>query len=327
MKIVILLITLGLISFLLTYLIIKITKRYNLFNVPNERSLHLKPIPRLGGVAINLTWYAGITFLFIWKLIDSNLYYALLCGLMISIISFIDDLFGLPVLIRIIIHFFTSVLALFFLNGLRHFVLPGIEINYPLLIYPFVIVGMVWFINLFNFMDGIDGFASNEAITISLVLFYFSGNFITLLLNVCILGFFVWNFPKAKIFLGDTGSTQIGFILIVLGIYFHNNFDLSILNWIMIAAPFWLDATVTMVRRWYNGEKLSQSHKKHAYQRLVISGFSHPKVNLILIVINIFIFLIILLYREYNFIKIPLTLMTIAILFLLYKKVDKLVSF
>ena len=103
---------------------------------------------------------------------------------------------------------------------------------------------MVWFINLFNFMDGVDGFASVEAIIICAVLFVFSWNFSTILLIVCITGFLCWNWPKAKIFMGDVGSTQLGFILVVFGIYFHNTYEFSILNWIMLASPFWFDATL-----------------------------------------------------------------------------------
>jgi len=327
LKIALTIIFLGATSWILTYFIRKIAIRHNLLNLPDDRTLHQTPTPRLGGIAILLSWYTGITLLFFLNAIEKNLYFALLCGALIAIISFFDDLKGISPALRLFVHFCASILAFFFLNGLRHFVFPGIDINYPLLVFPFVIIGMVWFINLFNFMDGVDGFASNEAITVALVLFYFSGSYIPLLLIACIFGFFIWNWPKAKIFMGDVGSTQLGFILIVLGIYFHNTYDLSILNWIMLAAPFWFDATFTIFRRWLGGEKLSQPHKKHAYQRLVLSGYSHIKVNLILVLINFFIFLMILFYREYNFTKIPLTLFTIASLYFLYRRVDRKVPF
>jgi UDP-N-acetylmuramyl pentapeptide phosphotransferase/UDP-N-acetylglucosamine-1-phosphate transferase len=295
--------------------------------MPNERSLHNIPTPRLGGLAIVLTWYPGISSLFYYNVIESQLYYALMCGALISLISLIDDLIGVFPAIRLFIHFSASILAFYFLNGLRHFVFPGIDINYPFIIYPLVILGMVWFINLFNFMDGIDGLASNEAITIALVLFFFSGNVINLLLIACISGFLFWNWPKAKIFMGDIGSTQLGFILIVLGLYFHNNFKLSILNWIMLAGPFWFDATFTLFRRWRNAEKLSHAHKKHAYQRIVQAGYSHQKVNMLLFFINVLVFLIIVLYRKYDIVKIPLTLLTLFSFYLLYRKVDKRIPF
>jgi Fuc2NAc and GlcNAc transferase len=206
--------------------------------IPNERSLHDIPTPKGGGIAITLTWYAGITVLFFSGIIERSLYLALLSGIMIAVVSLIDDIKGLRPIIRLIVHFITAILAFYFLNGLRPLVMPGININYNLLIYPLAILGMVWFINLFNFMDGVDGFASVEVIAISSVLFVMSWNMISIMLIVSVGGFLCWNWPKAKIFMGDVGSTQLGFILVVLGIYFHNKLQFSILNWIMLTSPF-----------------------------------------------------------------------------------------
>jgi Fuc2NAc and GlcNAc transferase len=200
--------------------------------------------------------------------------------------------------------------------------MPLINFNYDFLVYPAAIFGMVWFINLFNFMDGVDGFASTEAIIICSVLFIVSGNLINLLLISCVFGFLFWNWPKAKIFMGDVGSTQLGFILVVLGIYFHNIYKFSILNWIMLSSPFWFDATLTLYRRWRNGEKLSEAHRKHVYQRIVQSGFSHLKVNIYLIAVNCFVVLMILIYREFKFLQIPLFFLTL----LLYYRITRIVD-
>ena len=189
------------------------------------------------------------------------------------------------------------------------------------------IVGMVWFINLYNFMDGVDGIASVEAIIICLMLFVFSWNIINILLIACVTGFLYWNWPKAKIFMGDVGSTQLGFILVVLGIYFHNTFRFSILNWIMLSSPFWFDATYTLFRRWRNKEQLSQAHRKHVYQRVVQAGFSHQKVNFFLILINIFIVFMIMLYREVKVLQIPLFILSLAFFYFITKQVDKRVPF
>jgi Fuc2NAc and GlcNAc transferase len=95
----------------------------------------------------------------------------------------------------------------------------------------------------------------------------------------------------------------------------------------MIAGPFWFDATFTLYLRWRNKEKLSEAHRKHAYQRLVQAGFSHKRVNLILIAINAGIFGIILIYRWFDFLKVPLTAASIIGFYYLYKKVDKMVPF
>jgi Fuc2NAc and GlcNAc transferase len=127
--------------------------------------------------------------------------------------------------------------------------------------------------------------------------------------------------------MGDVGSTQLGFILVVLGIYFHNSFQFSILNWIMLSSPFWFDASLTLYRRWRNGEKLSKAHRKHAYQRIVQSGFSHLKVNLWLLIINMFVIVMILIYREIKFLQIPLFVLTLLFFYFITKQVDKRVPF
>jgi Fuc2NAc and GlcNAc transferase len=295
--------------------------------IPNERSLHDIPVPKGGGVAITLTWYIGITILFFLGVIERSLYFALLSGIMIALVSLIDDIKGLKPIIRLIVHFLTAILAFYFLKGLRPLVMPEISFNYNYLIYPLAIIGMVWFINLFNFMDGVDGFASVEVITISAVLFVMSWNIITILLIVCVTGFLCWNWPKAKIFMGDVGSTQLGFVLIVLGIYFHNTLEFSILNWIMLTSPFWFDATLTLFRRWRNKEKLSEAHRKHVYQRIVQAGFSHKKVNIFLILINLFIIALIILYREFKFLQIPLFGLSLLVFYLITKTIDRRVPF
>ena len=327
MKIILLFICLGFLSFALTYFIRLFALKNKIVSIPNERSLHDIPTPHGGGLAIVISWYVGISILFFFSKIDKNLYFALLSGAILTLVSLIDDLRGLKPYIRLIFHFITSIIAFVFLGGLRQLVIPGIQMNYLFLVYPLAIIGMVWFINLFNFMDGVDGFASLEAITICFVLFLLSGSIINLLLLACVSGFLFWNLPKAKIFMGDVGSTQLGFILVVLGIYFHNTYQFSILNWIMLTSPFWFDATLTLYRRWRNGEKLGEAHRKHAYQRIVQAGFSHLKVNVYLLIINLFVVVMILIYREIKFLQIPLFVLTLSFFYFLTRQVDKRIPF
>jgi Fuc2NAc and GlcNAc transferase len=176
-------------------------------------------------------------------------------------------------------------------------------------------------------MDGVDGFASIEAIIICSVLFIMSWNLINILLIICTLGFLYWNWPKARIFMGDVGSTQLGFILVVLGIYNHNIKEFSILNWIMLSSPFWFDATLTLYRRWRNKEKLSEAHRKHVYQRIVEAGFSHEKVNLFLIFINLITILLIILYRAFKIVQIPVFILSMVFFYIITKQVDRRVPF
>lgn len=318
---------LALASFGLTYLIMHLALIKNIVSIPNERSLHSVPIPVGGGLAIVITWYIGITLLYFSGVVESNLYFALMSGIILTIISFIDDVITIKPVIRLFFHFAAAIIAFILLGGLRQFITPEMNIDYRFITYPMAVIGMVWFINLFNFMDGVDGFASTEAIIVCLVMFFLTGSIINVVLISCIGGFLFWNWPKARIFMGDVGSIQLGFILVVLGIYSHNSYQFSILNWIMITSPFWFDATLTLLRRWKNNENLGQAHKKHAYQRIVQSGFSHLHVNISLIIINIFVFLMILIYREYKILQIPLFLLTLGFFYMVTRQVDKKVPF
>ncbi len=318
---------LGFLSFFLTYFIRRYALRKRLLSIPNERSLHSIPTPIGGGLAIVIVWYLGITVMYFYGLIEKSLFFALLCGMVLTIVSIINDIKGLGVLFRLLFHFFTVLIALYFLGGLREFIIPAIKFEYIRYMYPLVIFGMVWFINLFNFMDGVDGFASLEAIVICLIMFLYSGNPVNLLLIASVLGFLYWNWPKAKIFMGDVGSTQLGFILVVLGIYFHNTYKFSILNWIMLSSPFWFDATLTLCRRWKRGAKFWEAHRQHAYQRIVQAGFSHLEVDLMLVAINLIIILLILLYREIKFMQIPVFIFTILFYYFLTRQVDKRMPF
>ncbi len=169
----IIILTAGIISLGLTDQIRKFALKRNLIDIPNNRSSHTLPTPRIGGVAILLTWFPGITAFYLTGSIEKELFLALLCGLPIALISIFDDIKNINPLIRLFVHFSSSFLAFYYLDFLRPFFTFDIQLNYPLIVIPFVLLGMVWFINLFNFMDGIDGFASVEAIYISFILFFF----------------------------------------------------------------------------------------------------------------------------------------------------------
>lgn len=304
-----------------------ITKRFSLKNrildIPNERSSHSEPTPRGGGLAIVITWYIGITVLFLRGTVDNNLYFALMSGIVLAVFSIIDDVIDLKPSIRIIAQTITVLLAFYFLNGIQPVLLFDKILIPSIILYPVVIVGMVWFINLYNFLDGIDGYASVEAIGVAFAFYLFTGQTIIFILVASVIGFLIWNWPKAKIFMGDVGSTQLGFIIVVLGIYFHNVKSLSIVNWLILTTPFWFDATLTLYRRWRNKEKLSQAHRKHIYQRLVQSGFSHLKVDVLLTLINIVLIILVLVTHSNSLLQIPLLLVTIGSLYVVALYADK----
>jgi UDP-N-acetylmuramyl pentapeptide phosphotransferase/UDP-N-acetylglucosamine-1-phosphate transferase len=310
-------------SFIITWIFRNFSLKRKILDIPNERSSHTVPTPRGGGLAIVIAWYTGITALFFMGMLNKSLYFALLSGLLLAGTSLIDDVIDLKPIIRLIAQIITVITAFFLLNGIQPVPVFGKVILPVILLYPITILGMVWFINLFNFLDGIDGYASLEAIALAIAFFLFTGHNINLILIASVLGFLIWNWPKAKIFMGDVGSTQLGFIIVVLGIYFHNENKLSIIYWIILSAPFWFDATLTLFRRWRNKEKLSQAHRKHIYQRLVLSGFSHLKVDLFLISLNIVLTILVFLCVKYNVLQIPLLILTLFFMYIITLYADK----
>ncbi len=149
---------------------------------------------------------------------------------------------------------------------------------------------IVWFINLYNFLDGIDGYAGSEAIFLGIVGFLLFGGSHFLVLVAAVLGFLVWNWHRAKIFMGDVGSTLLGYNVAIFTIYYANQEPTNLWIWIILFGLFWFDATFTLYRRYKNKEKLSQAHRKHAYQRLTQSGWAHDRVVLFSILVNVVLF-------------------------------------
>jgi Fuc2NAc and GlcNAc transferase len=310
-------------SYLLTWITRSITLQRKILDIPNERSSHLEPTPRGGGIAIVIAWYIGISFLFFCNLLNRDLYFALLAGLILAIISLLDDIISLKPILRMIFQVLTALIAFCFLGGMKDVVVFN-DISIPVyIIYPVAIIGIVWFINLYNFLDGIDGYASIEAIMLGAALFLLTGNAVNAVIIACVTGFLIWNWPKAKIFMGDVGSTQLGFILIILGIYYHNEDRLSIIWWLVLTSPFWFDATLTLFRRWRNREKLSQAHRKHIYQRLNQSGFSHLRVDLFLIMLNALLIIIVYLLKDIVSLQLPVIIISMALLYAITVYTDK----
>lgn len=327
MTVILLAISLFILSFILTAIIKYYALHHHILDIPNERSSHDIPTPRGGGLAIVLAWYVGITVMFYMKEIDKQLYFALLSGILLAGVGIIDDLKSLKPHFRFSIQVLTAIMALFFLKGINPVSVSGIEINKGILLYPIAVAGIVWYINLFNFLDGIDGYASLEAIVIALAMLMFTGNLINLLIIASVLGFLFWNWPKARIFMGDIGSTQLGFILIVLGIYFHNKAEFPIILWIMLSSLFWVDATLTLFRRWRNKEHLTIAHRKHAYQRAVQAGLSHKQTILISVLINGIIIILVYIGKVNENLLIPAFIINMAMLYAIIKLIDKKIPF
>lgn len=259
----------------------------------NERSSHTVPTPHGGGIALAITWFLGLIYLYFTDDIESELFYALMVGVIISVVSFFDDIYELSAKVRLIAQASVAILGIVALGGLDILDFGIFNITNPIITNLVAFVAIIWFINLYNFLDGINGYAGSEAVFLALAGLILFEHSVFGILAVSVLGFLYWNWNNAKIFMGDVGSTLLGYNIAIFTIYYTNQEPVNLWIWIILFSVFWFDATVTLIRRKLNGEKLSQAHKKHAYQRLNQSGWSHFKVTNYSIVINIVLFCIV----------------------------------
>ena len=279
-----------LVSFALTYFIKDYAIKKSLIAEVNERSSHTVPTPHGGGIAIAVTWLIGLVYLYFTNEIDPILFKALMVGFIIAIVSFFDDIYELSAKLRLIVQSIVSILGLYLLGGLDTVTFGVFDVSFDIATNIFAFFMIIWFINLTNFIDGINGYVGSEFVFLSLAGFLIFGGAHFAVLAVAVLGFLFWNWNKAKIFMGDVGSTLLGYNIAIFTIYYSNQDSVNFWIWVTLFGVFLFDATYTLFRRKLNREKLTQAHKKHAYQRLNQSGWSHYKVTNYSIGFNIIIF-------------------------------------
>jgi Fuc2NAc and GlcNAc transferase len=262
------------ISFALTYWLRRYALHKSLLDIPNGRSSHSVPTPRGGGVAIVVSYLAALVFLFVEGALSTPLFLALLgSGLVIAALGFLDDHGHVAARWRLLGHFIAAVWALIWLGGLPPVAMFGSVLDIGWLGHVLAVFYLVWLLNLYNFMDGIDGIASVEAVCVCLsaaLIYALSGFYeliwLPLLLVAAVLGFLFWNFPPARIFMGDAGSGFLGIILGVLSLQAAWISSQFLWSWLILLGVFIVDATVTLIRRLVRGDKVYEAHRSHAYQ-------------------------------------------------------------
>ncbi|MCF8111438.1 MAG: glycosyltransferase family 4 protein [Desulfobacteraceae bacterium] len=268
----------------------------SLMDIPNERSSHCVPTPRGGGAAIVLCILAGLIFLKAAGYMPASFFWALLgAGTLVAIIGWTDDRKDIPARIRLAGHFIAAGWALFWLGGLPQLSLAGMQINPGLILNTLALLYLVWLLNLYNFMDGIDGIAGIEAITVcagGVALWLLSGGndffwTVPVLAACAAAGFLFWNFPKARIFMGDAGSGFLGILLGVLSIQAAWISPELFWAWLILLGAFIVDATITLLRRIWRREKFYQAHRSHAYQHAARKYGAHWPVSLAFGAINL----------------------------------------
>ncbi|MEJ1336281.1 MAG: glycosyltransferase family 4 protein [Candidatus Sedimenticola sp. (ex Thyasira tokunagai)] len=270
---------------------------HSLIDTPNERSSHTVPTPRGGGMAIVLTFLAALVVLRLVEVLPAANFWAMFVGgAVIALIGFMDDHGHIAARWRLLMHFVGAGWALAWLGGLPPLVVFGLVRDFGWMGHLVALVYMVWLLNLYNFMDGIDGIAGIEAVSVcfgGVVLYGVLGTggsawVFPMLLLVTVVGFLFWNFPKARIFMGDAGSGFIGIVLGVLSIQAAWLAPELFWGWVILLGAFVVDATVTLVRRVLRGERFYEAHRSHAYQYVSRKYGAHQPVSLAYGAINLF---------------------------------------
>lgn len=290
-----LLLTVGVLSLCLTAALRRYAVARSLMDIPNARSSHSMPTPRGGGVAIVLSFLAGLPVLVGGGMLSQNACFSLVgAGGAVAVIGFLDDHGHVAARWRLLAHFAAAGWALIWLGGLPPLTAFGLAIDFGGFGYGLAAVYLVWLLNLYNFMDGIDGIAGVEAICVCLggaLLAGVTGQTLLaaapLVLAAAAGGFLYWNFPPARIFMGDAGS---GFLGITLGILsLHAGWGAAELfwAWLILLGVFVMDATLTLLRRLARGEKAYEAHRSHAYQYASRQFGRHLPVTLAVGAINL----------------------------------------
>ena len=278
----------------MTYFMRVYALKKNIIDNPNERSSHSIPTPRGGGVAVVVSYILGVMLLIYLDYLSQQIGLTLIVsGFIIALLGFFDDHGHINSMFRLAIHFMVAIGVVVSLGGFsevkifNNFLL-GFSANIIAVLF------LVWLLNLYNFMDGINGIASVEAITtlMSMAVIYFIFNIqlnieILWLLSACAFGFLLWNFPKAKIFMGDACSGFLGLTLGILALIALKENLALFCAWIICLGVFIVDATFTLVRRVSSGYKMYDAHRSHSYQILSRKWNSHTPVTLLVAGINI----------------------------------------
>lgn len=259
-----------------------------ILDIPNDRSAHQRAVPR-GGGAIFVSLFLG-----------SCLYYfpsqlpLLMVTLGIAMIGYFDDIRSIPAVKRLVLHILLSAASLVILGGMPDLCLYHWTIHFGFVTSMVGVLYLVWMLNLYNFMDGINGLAGCEALCVSIgiVVVYVVIGEHTYIILPCILmavvaGFLLYNFPRATLFMGDVGSSFLGFTFGIWSLQSATIQPQLFWSWMILLGVFVVDATTTLVWRMARNEPIYLAHSTHAYQFAARYYDSHTTVTMAVVIINI----------------------------------------
>jgi Fuc2NAc and GlcNAc transferase len=289
---------LFLLSAALTFQIRRSALHKQLLDIPNDRSLHTVPTPRGGGSAIVLVFFAAVAALTATNSVETKNSIILIgCGALVALTGFLDDRQLLShARSRLALHFVAAVIAVSVLGGLPTLPVFGTDVRLGVFGGILATTYLVWLLNLFNFMDGIDGISGAEVVSVcgaaAFLIHRTTHDYniasLPLALAAATLGFLVFNWPPAKIFMGDVGSGFVGFIIGIFSLIAADSAGLLGWVWVILLGVFIVDATVTLIGRLFRKQKPHVAHRSHAFQHLALRFGSHKPVTIGVVAINLF---------------------------------------
>jgi len=291
----------GLALFVVSYVLTRVMiARVRILDAPNERSSHSVPTPRSGGIAILLTFFMGLVLI---KLVgsapalDQDFFWVFVgAALLIAGVSVVDDLAGLGFKAKLVTQVVAALIVMGFGVVVDRLALPGVGlVDLGLWGYPLTLIWIVGLTNAFNFMDGIDGLSGGTVVVaggfFAAITFFGGSTFVYLVSGVLVwscLGFLLLNWQPAKIFMGDSGSQFLGFVLAVLAVI-AGKFDASHTSYMVMVLLFFhyiWDTAYTFICRLKKGAKVTEAHREHLYQLMNRLGLSHAQVTMCYVVIG-----------------------------------------
>jgi Fuc2NAc and GlcNAc transferase len=279
----------------MTWGVLKLALRIRLIDQPSSRSSHSAPTPRGGGIAIVIAFFSALFVLHLTGSLRGRLVDALIFGgSAIAIIGIVDDRWSLRASVRLLVHLGAAATAVS-LIGVPTISFWHSDAPYLWATRIIAIVAIAWGTNLFNFMDGIDGIATLEAVFFAGAAACFNSyldgdpglSAVLLMLASASLGFLVWNWPPARIFMGDVGSGFLGFAVTTSALAMSHGRPVAIAISLILGGVFIVDASITVIRRIARGDRWLEAHRMHAYQHLARRWHSHRRVTLLVGLINI----------------------------------------
>ena len=282
-------------SFLLTGAVRRFALRGDMLDVPVSRSLHEEAKPVGGGIVIALLFLAYAGACHLQGSIPLREFLALAGGALVALVGLLDDLRNLSLAWRLPAQFAAAIWAIVWLGDMPPIDFFFFTLGESLLLDALAVLALVWLLNLYNFMDGIDGLAASELVFVNVLCFLIAvavddatlGLF-SAGLGAAALGFLAWNWPPARIFMGDAGSNFIGYSLGVLALLSMLHGGMTVWTWLLLLGVFVSDATVTLFRRIAGGHKWYEGHCCHAYQHAVQRLGDHRRVTLAILALNCF---------------------------------------